>query len=158
MADPAEPSEPGPREPEIELLGKLARAGLFVIRVVFLVAGVTAVLYGLKRTFVEGDGWAWGDFAWRATPSASGAVWLTLGLPLAAPASAMLDRGWARRALLLTSAALWVGPAALGDDSDYGYILRLFATLVAFLCLFVWRTLWRLTDTGLPRAADGPTL
>ena len=43
MADPAETSEPSPREPEIELLGKLARAGLFVIRVVFLVAGVTAL-------------------------------------------------------------------------------------------------------------------
>lgn len=158
MANPAEDPDLNPREPEIELLGKIARAGLFALRAAFLLAGVTAIVYGLKRTFAEGDGWAWDTFAWRSTPSASGAVWLTLGLPLAAPAGTLLDRGRAQAVLLTASATLWIAPIALSDDSDYGYILRLFATLVAFLCLVVWRTLWRLTSTGLPHAGAGPTL
>ena len=63
----------------------------------------------------------------------------------------MLRRSVRQVALLSVSLALWFLPVALGDDSDYGYILRIFATLVAFLSLAVWRTLWRLGDTGLPR-------
>ena len=73
------------------------------------------------------------------------------------PQQGLQDSPMAPDAELLT-AALGIAPIALSDDSDYGYILRLFATLVAFLCLVVWRTLWRLTSTGLPHAGAGPTL
>ena len=151
MTEPPADPDLNPREPEIELLGKIARGALFCSRVVLVVAGVVAVLYGLKRTLTTGSAWTLGGFEWRESPSASGAVWLTLGLPLALPADVMLRRSVRQVALLSVSLALWFLPVALGDDSDYGYILRIFATLVAFLSLAVWRTLWRLGDTGLPR-------
>ena len=154
----ASEEEQEPREPEIELLGKLARGGLWTVRAAFVAAGLAALAYGLKKTLATGDGWAWGHLQWLATPSAAGAVWLTLGLPLALPADLLLNRGRARAALLLTAAGLWFAPMALSDDSDYGYILRMFATLVSFLCLIVWRTLWQLTSTGLPSESDAPTL
>ncbi|MFN3242838.1 MAG: hypothetical protein ACE37K_15160 [Planctomycetota bacterium] len=147
MTEPeADDTPETPREPEIELLGKLARGGLFVIRMALLAAGVAALGYGLKKTLTIGDGWAWGGLEFRSTPSAAGFVWMTVGLPLALPANTLLNRGMPQAALLLTSAAMWFGPMALADDSAYGWILRLFATLVAFLCLVVWRTLWRLTE------------
>ena len=158
MTSPAEEPDLNPREPEIELLGKLARGGLFAVRLAFLCAGAASLAYGLKKSLTAGDGWDWQQFAWRSAPSAAGALWVTLGLPLVLPADCLLRRGRAQTALLLTTALLWFGPMALGDDSDYGYVLRLFATLVAFLCLVVWRTLWRLTGTGLPRASGDPTL
>jgi len=139
-----------PREPEIELLGKLARGGLFVIRLAFFTAGAAALAYGLKKMWTTGDGW-WHELEFRATPSAAGFVWTTVGLPLVLPANTLLERGVPQLALLLASAGMWFGPMALADDSEYGYILRLFATLVAFLCLVVWRTLWRLTETA-PKA------
>ena len=151
MTEHSEEPDLHPREPEIEVLGKLARGGLFCVRAAFLLAGAAALLYGLKRTLATGDGWQFGAFEWRAAPSASGAVWLALGLPLALPADCLLRKGRGQAALLSASVALWFAPIALADDSDYGYVLRMFATLVAFLCLAVWRTLWRLTDTGLPR-------
>ncbi|MGC6486835.1 MAG: hypothetical protein ACON4Z_04260 [Planctomycetota bacterium] len=162
-ADDRDPDlEPGPerapREPEIELLGKLARAGLLLVRLAFLCAGAASLAYGLKKSLTVGDGWDWQQFAWRSTPSAAGALWVTLGLPLALPADFLLRRGRTQTGLLVATALLWFGPTVLPDDSDYGYVLRLFATLVAFLCLAVWRTLWRLTGTGLPRAGDDPTL
>jgi len=152
--------DPGlnPPEPEIELLGKLARGGLFMVRFAFLAAGVAALAYGLKKSLTVGDGWSWSHLQARGAPSAAGAVWLTLGLPLVLPADALLSRGRAQVALLLLSGGLWFGPIALGDDSDYGFVLRLFATLVSFLCLVVWRTLWRLTSTGLPADDGEPTL
>lgn len=147
MTEPeADDTPETPREPEIELLGKLARGGLFVIRMAFLAAGLAALGYGLKKTLTTGDGWAWQELVLRDAPSAAGFVWMTVGLPLALPANMLLNRGLPQFALLLTSVGMWFGPMALGDDSDYGYILRMFATLVSFLCLVVWRTLWRLTD------------
>ena len=158
MTSPADEPDLNPREPEIELLGKLARGGLFAARLVLLCAGAAALVYGLKKTWIEGDGWSWQDVALRSVPSASGSVWIAVGLPLALPADALLVRGLRQVALLLVSVGLWFGPMLLEDDSEYGYILRLFATLIAFLCLVVWRTLWRLTDTGLPRSDDPQTM
>ena len=151
MTEPPADPDLNPREPEIEFLGKIARGALFCGRVVLFVAGVVAILYGLKRTLTTGTSWPPGGYEWRDSLSASGAVWLTLGLPLALPADVMLRRSMRQVALLGVSVALWFLPITLGDDSDYGYILRIFATLVAFLSLAVWRTLWRLGDTGLPR-------
>jgi len=158
MADPGDEPDMNPREPEIELLGKLARGFLFAARAVFFLAGVTAIIYGSKRTLIQGGGWEWPGFAWRAMPSASGAVWVALGLPLVLRADGVLNRGRTQLALIIASAMLWFGPMWLQDDSAYGYILRLFATFVAFLCLVVWRTLWRLTSTGLPSQDADPTL
>jgi hypothetical protein len=121
MTEPeADDTPETPREPEIELLGKLARGGLFVLRMAFLAAGVAALGYGLKKTLTIGDGWAWGALEFRSTPSAAGFVWMTVGLPLALPANTLLDRGLPQAALLLTSAAMWFGPMALADDSAYG--------------------------------------
>ena len=37
-------------------------------------------------------------------------------------------------------------PVCFENDSPYGYILRMFATLISFLSMLVWRTLWRLTQ------------
>lgn len=158
MADSDESGEATPREPEIELLGKLARGFLFAARAALAAAGAAAVAFGLVKSLTDGAGWEPGTLAWRAEPSAAGAVWVTLGLPLVLPAATLLRRGLGQVALLLASVALWFGPSSLGDDSDYGYILRMFATLVSFLCLVVWRTLWRLTGTGLPRSGSEPTL
>ncbi len=158
MASPADPPEPPPREPEIELLGKLARLGLRGIRLVLLAAGAAALAYGAKRSLTTGDGWPWLPLELRAQLSATGFVWMTVGLPLVLPADVLLNRGLPQAALLLLSACMWFLPWTLGDDSAYGYILRLFATLVAFLCLVVWRTLWRLTKPGLPRPADAQTM
>ncbi len=158
MAEPADLPEPPPREPEIELLGKLARIGLFAIRVAMFVAGTAALAYGLTKSLTSGDGWEWLSLEWRARPSAAGAVWLTVGLPLVLPANVLLDRGLPQAALLGLSAVMWFMPWTLGDDSEYGYILRLFATLVAFLCLVVWRTLWRLTTPSLPTPEDAQTM
>lgn len=140
-ADAPEP----PREPEIEFLGKLARAFLLVARLALGVAGAASLAYGLKKTWTDGDGWAMDQWAFRAMPSAAGFVWITLGLPLVLPANTLLNRGRPQAALLATAVALWFGPMALPDDSDYGFVLRMFATLVAFLSLVMWRTLWRLT-------------
>ena len=158
MTDRGHDSDTNPREPEIELLGKLARGFLLAARGVFFLAGVTAIIYGSKRALIQGGGWEWPGFAWRAMPSASGAVWAALGLPLVLRADAVLNRGRTQFALIIASAMLWFGPILLQDDSAYGYILRLFATFVAFLCLAVWRTLWRLTGAGLPSQDADPTL
>jgi hypothetical protein len=158
MTPSEEQGEAAPREPEIELLGKLARGFLFAARAALAAAGVASLAFGLVKSLTDGASWQPGELVWRAEPSAAGAVWVTLGLPLVLPAATLLRRGGGQVALLLASAALWFGPSSLEDDSDYGYILRIFATLVSFLCLVVWRTLWRLTGTGLPRGGSEPTL
>jgi len=70
-------------------------------------------------------------------------VWFCPGIPLVLPADTFFTRR--RWWLLGASAALWFAPMLLDDDSPYGYLLRMFATLSAFLTLFVWRSLWKLT-------------
>lgn len=132
----SEHTETPPREPEIELLAKLARGGLRTARAALWLAGLAAIAYGLHRTLF--------DERATTTPSASGTVWLTIGLPLMLRANWLLDASWRRYLLLLSSAVLWFAPMMLTDDSSYGFVLRIFATIVAFLCLVVWRTLWRL--------------
>ena len=133
-----------PREPEIEFLGRIVRIALRGIRVVLWLAGVAGVVVCVQRMVVEG----------QLAPSA---VWLCPGLLLITPIA--WHRGRRLGILLAIGALLWFGPIALPDDTSWGFVLRMFATLIAFLTLFVWHTLWRLTeapaaDPGV--AADDP--
>lgn len=136
---------PPPREPEIEFMGKVAHGVLALIRVVFFGAGVCAIVYGVQKMGEppENPPPALGS---TGLPSAAGTVWLTLGLPLIVRCNWIFTKGATRWVLLAISALLWFAPMGLDDDSAYGYILRMFATLVSFLTLLVWRTLWRLTE------------
>jgi len=136
------PTLPPPREPEIEVLGRIARGGLWVVRRVFWLAGVAAIAFGVWRTFtapIDAAGVV------GTTPNALGIVWICAGLPAVLRVDWLIGRGrW--RALTL-GAVLWFGAALLPHDHDFGFLLRVFASLVACLSLLVWRTLWRLTGT-----------
>lgn len=140
-----------PREPEIEALGRVARRALWLIRRVLWIAGAVAVGYGLWR------GWTRGDLTGAVPqPSASGVVWLCVGLPLLARIGWLFGRG--RWLALGVGGLLWFGASLLPDDPDYGYVLRFFASLIACLTLLVWRTLWSLTAgaTGAAPASRPP--
>lgn len=133
---------PTPREPEIELLGRLAARAVRLLRRALWLAGATAIAYGLWRCGASGS--------WPL-PSAKGFVWLCAGLPLVASASWLFGRGW--RFALPALVLLWVVPGLLPDDHDYGYVLRIFASVAATLSLAVYTTLGRLADppVGPPR-------
>ena len=139
-----------PHEPEIEFLGKLAHGFLATARVVLWLAGAAAISYGcwqlLRGTTPP---MARGDASMLAPITAS-IVWFPLGLPLVLPADWLVTRHRYRIWLLLVCALLWFIPMLLGDASRYGYILRMFATLISFLSLLVWRTLWQLTKPTDP--------
>jgi len=139
---------PPPREPEIEILGMIAHGALALIRVVFFGAGVWAIVYGIQKMreplLSPGPG-----LATVALPSAAGTVWLALGLPLILRCKWMFTKGALQWSLLVILALMWFVPMGLNDDSPYGYILRMFATLVSILSLLVWRTLWRLTEPDI---------
>lgn len=138
------PTEPAPpREPEIEALARIARTALWLVRRVFWVAGAVAVGHGVWRSGVDG-GWSFvAPYALATLPAATGIVWLCLGLPLLVRTGWLFGRG--RWPALGLGAALWFGACLLPMDHTYGFVLRLFASLVACLSLLVWRTLWRLT-------------
>lgn len=127
-----------PHEPEIELLARFARRGLLVLRLVFVIAGVAAFVHGTGRLLHPPPD----DPAFAARHL----VWFCAGLPLLLPVNWLFGTG---RWLALTAfALLWALPILLLEDDPYGFVLRMFATLVACAALFVWRTL-----NGLTRSA-----
>lgn len=130
-----------PREPEIELLTRIARRGLWTLRRVFWLAGAVAIGYGLWRSAtppVDAAGNA------GSAPNALGIAWVCVGLPAIARVDWLFGRG--RGLALGGGALLWFGAALLPHDHRYGFVLRMFASLVGCLSLLVWRTLWRLTS------------
>jgi len=145
MSDAPMPTPP--REPEIEFMGKLARCALRIIRAAFFGAGTYAVVFGCQQLF--------GSEAAASLPPTQahwdrGVVWIALGVPLMLPNRWLFTQSRARIALIVGFAALWFAPVWFANDSPYGFILRMFATLVAFLTMLVWRTLWRLTQPDNP--------
>jgi hypothetical protein len=137
-----------PHEPEIELLGRIASRALWTIRRVLWLAGAVAIGFGV---WISGRDAHWtfaAPYSLLSVPAATGVVWISVGLPLLCRVDWLFGRGrW--RALLL-GVSLWFGASAMPGDRDYGWILRIFASLVACLTLLVWRTLWRLTRTAAP--------
>jgi hypothetical protein len=125
------PDPTTPREPEIELLGRIARHVLWGLRRVLWLVGATAVGFGVHSC------------VWLGTPVFVWFVWFAGGLPLLAPIDWILGRG--RLVALSVGAFLWFLPSLLAGDQDHGWVLRVFASLVAVATLLVWRTLWRLT-------------
>jgi hypothetical protein len=124
-----------PREPEIELLGRIAARAIWVLRRALWLGGVAAVGYGLWRICTQVE-------------HAAGFVWICVGLPLLLPVGWTFGRG--RACMLTVAAALIWGPSLLPDDQDHAWILRFFAALIPCLTLLVWRTVWRLTRAGNP--------
>ncbi|MBL8726558.1 MAG: hypothetical protein JNK49_21125 [Planctomycetes bacterium] len=123
-----------PREPEIELLGRIARGALWTLRGAMVAGGLFALGHAT---------WGWLAPAPAADPEApaaslSGVVWLCIGLPPLLPVRVWFGP-W-RWPLLAGLALLWFVPTALGPDIEYGWILRTFATGVALSVLLVWRT------------------
>lgn len=132
------PNDPPPREPEIELLGGIARRGLRVLRCVLWVAGAVGVAFGVWCT------WSGADAKAPDTRlPALGFVWICAGWPPLLRVDWLFGRG--RWIALIAGALLWFGPSLLAADPEYGFVLRMFATLIACVTLLVWRTLWRLT-------------
>ena len=131
-----------PREPEIELLGRIARRGLWVLRRVLWIAGVVAIVYGVTMIVAPADASAADPEPLPKGP-ALGFVWVCAGWPVLVHVDWLFGRG--RWIALGIAALLWAAPSLLVSDPEYGFILRFFATLVPCLTLLVWRTLWRLT-------------
>ena len=140
MSDQRPPATP--REPEIEFLGRFATGGLWLLRRALWLAGACAIAYGVWRSLQTRV-----DDSFM---SALGPVWVTLGLPLVLPTEWAFGRG--RRWWLGVSVVLWFAPMLLAGEHAWGFVLRMFATLIAFLSLAVWRTLWRLTHQNDPGA------
>lgn len=132
-----------PREPEIEFLGKLARGLVQIVRVVLWCGGVYALVYGFQQMLDPAPVKQVPGFE---SHSDLGAVWIALGLPLVIPTKWTLQKNRVAMVMLAVFVTLWFGPMLLENDSPYGFILRLFATLISFLSVLVWRTVWRLTQ------------
>jgi hypothetical protein len=141
---------PPPREPEIEALGRAARAFLVVLRAAFWLAGAVAIGFGAMRTV-------------HPELSSRGAVWLCVGVPLVLPIGWTFGRG--KVPLLVAGVLVWFGAGLLPQNENWTWILRPFASLVAVASLLVWRTLWRLTPEptargdarpGVAGGTDGP--
>ncbi len=124
------PDPTSPPEPEIELLGRIARRVLWCLRRVLWLAGATAIGFGVRSVVIGEPLFVW-------------FVWFAGGLPVLVPVDWMLGRG--RFVVLTVGVVLWFLPSLLAGDQDHGWVLRVFASLVAAATLFVWRTLWRLT-------------
>lgn len=139
------PHHAPPREPEIELLGRIARRGLWVLRRVLWIAGAVGVVYGVSM-MIAVDAVPDPDPAPLPKGPALGFVWICAGWPPIARVGWLFGRG--RWLALGFAALLWAGPSLLASDPEYGFILRFFATLIACVTLLVWRTLWRLTAIG----------
>lgn len=136
-----------PREPEIELLGRIAGRFLWLVRRVLWLGGAAALAHGCWRSSTD-SGWDLGQPSSLATlPAATGVVWICLGAPLVVRVDWLFGRG--RLPALAAGAGLWFGACLLPREQEFGYVLRCFASLVACLTLLVWRTLWQLTRAGL---------
>jgi hypothetical protein len=151
-----------PHEPEIEMLGRVARRALWTFRRVLWAAGAAAVLFGLHSALGAPNT---GVFAFvrafellpaERPPAVSaagvvrGAVWLCAGVPLLVRVDWLFGRG--RWPALAAGAVAWGAPALLPPDHEYGFVLRFFASLIACLTLLVWRTLWSLAAVRTPPA------
>jgi hypothetical protein len=132
-----------PREPEIEFMGKVARRVILLLRVAFFSAGALAIGHGLQEMAATGSA---DSLPPMQAHNDRGVVWIALGLPLVVPSRWILSKTRALKAMLAVFALLWFVPVCFENDSPYGYILRMFATLISFLSMLVWRTLWRLTQ------------
>lgn len=101
--------------------------------------GVTALVFW--QVARETSVWS-GNALPRHEALVHAALGCSFGLPLLLPLS------WLRRFalwLLPLFALLWFGPIWLPDLSPYGFILRLFATVVAITALALWNLLTSLT-------------
>ena len=137
-----------PREPEIELLGRIATRAIWLLRRVLWLGGVAAVGYGVWRCGADAN-WSFvAPYSLLSPPGAAGFVWLCVGLPLLLPVDWTFGRG--RGPMLAVATTLVLGPSLLPDDRDHAWILRCFAVLIPCVTVLVWRTVWRLT-----RAANG---
>lgn len=136
------PPTPAP-EPEIELLRRLARIGLGAIRTVFWLAGALGI-----HTGVFGPP-EWTGLRWPPTHLF---VFACAGLPLVLPTDWWLGRRTGAGLFLGAALLMWFAPLLRTGDHPYGFVLRLFATLVACATMIVWRTLWRLGGDDVSRA------
>ena len=91
-----------PREPEIEVLARLVRGGLWCLRRALWIAGAVAIGHGLMG--------CWDS----STLSAPPIVWLCVGVPLVCRVDWLFGRGrwWA----LATGVLSWFGAALLPAD------------------------------------------
>ncbi len=140
MSDAPMPTPP--REPEIEFLGMLARGMVRLVRVALWCGGAYALVYGFQQML---DPSTTPEVPGFESHSDRGAVWFALALPLVVPAKWVLEKGPMTLGMLTIFVTLWFAPMLLSNDSPYGYILRLFATLISLMSILVWRTVWRLT-------------
>lgn len=148
-ATPPAPPTP-PHEPEIEFLRKVARFALLAFRVATVTAGAVAIGFAGARIVDPPMVEEWGiigitpgPIGKTLEPIAPYFVWLCIGIPPLLPTRWLFGRG--RWLMLLVGVALWFGPSRLEGDSDYGYIIRFFASLVAVSVLLVWKTVFALT-------------
>lgn len=136
-----------PREPEIEFLGKVVRFGLLALRGVTVIAAICAIAYGFVsfgeiRPFIGGFD---GGIPRNALFYAPSVVWFCIGIPPLLPVKWLFGRG--RWPMLALGVALWFGPMWLDCDHEYGWLLRFFSTVVALSVLFVWKTIFALTQS-----------
>jgi hypothetical protein len=120
-------------EPEIRFLAQVIGACLLLFRVATVIAASYSIYHALAG--IHGN-----------AETARFYVWLCIGLPPLLPVRWLFSRAGAL--LVLPGLLLWFGPGQLSDDSDYGYIIRIFATGVALSVLLVWRTVYRLLPSA----------
>lgn len=142
-------------EPEIDVLGRVARGALHVLRAISILGGLLAIA-GAVYTVIDPVPVYSDDVPPTSTVIAHQITFVCLGLPFLPPAAFTLGRG--RWIALTIGALLWFGPMAVEGDHDYGFVIRMFASLVAVAVLAVWRTLIGLTnptkEAAGQRAAD----
>jgi ABC-type amino acid transport system permease subunit len=135
------PPPPAGHEPEIVFLGKVVHVGLLVFRGATMLAALLGIAYGVSQMLGFGPSAA--DGGVKTAPTiAPHFVWFCIGIPPLVSIRWLFGRG--RWLMLALGIALWIGPNFLESDSDYGYIIRFFASLVALSVLFVWRTVFDL--------------
>lgn len=136
-----DPPTPAITEPEIRFLARVVGACLLAFRWATLIAGGYAIYYAVRGILTE-------------TKNEGYYVWLCIGLPAFLPVHWLIS--WRSALLLIPALALWFGPSQLPEDSDYGYIIRMFATGVAISVLVVWRTVYRLLPPAESLSAVPP--
>ncbi|HEX5050956.1 MAG TPA: hypothetical protein VFZ65_04220 [Planctomycetota bacterium] len=129
-----------PREPEIEFLARMARRALTGLRCLLFVAGLAMIAGAIWVTLHPQDVMSEDEpILPLAQRIAHNLVFVCVGLPLLLPVRWLFARG--RWPALGGLAVLWFGPMLLEGDHAYGWLIRFFASFVAFACLLVWRTL-----------------
>jgi hypothetical protein len=133
-----------PRDPEIEILGKVVRVFLRAARAVLALVGAI-VIAGSIYVVLHPETVMSEQEPIPPLPAlvAFNLVWWCLGIPFLLPVKFLFGRG--RWPLLVVGGALWFGPMLLEGDHSYGYLIRFFASLVAVSVLFVWKSVFALT-------------